>query len=45
VLQLRPRPSYREKITDNFERLDDQSWSRQLHSLGPPSWLTPIVPR
>jgi hypothetical protein len=35
--------SYREKVTEDFERLTDEEWASQWHSRPEPSWLKELV--
>jgi hypothetical protein len=35
--------SYREKVTEKFDRLTDERWAPEWHSLPEPSWLSDLV--
>jgi hypothetical protein len=39
--------SYHEKVTENFDRLDDERWSQELYTAPPPEvdWMSDIVTR
>lgn len=35
--------SYRERVTENFDRIDDERWRREMDRATAPAWMAPIT--